>query len=297
MKDKNINFSIDKLCVLGKFKNLENFDSLIKYCYNNLRFKPRYITNQFFGNSFLIEDLGFFQVDRVNNSFRFEFNPNHVKTLEDKDIVNTLLSFFTDFHFSRLDIALDLYNYGIYDYNIIDLSPRKKAFYYDRVGRLETCYFGAMGSDKFIRIYNKAKEQKIDNMDWWRVELQLRDDNIDIYLEDRQDFLKDVYFFKYIELDNFSTIEKATLEYLLHDYSRLNELTKNQKTKYKKIIKSLKGESLDFINPIIQHNCSKVVDYLKYLCPSLYKTYSKSYVFNPELEFKTRVGEKFFSYQ
>lgn len=289
--DKQVYFSIDKLCVLGKFKNIENFEIFIHYCYSNIRFKPRYITNQFYGNSFSIEDLGFLQVDRVSSNFRFEFNPNNVKSLEDKEIINTILSYFTDFHFSRLDIALDLYNYNIYDYNIVDLSPRKKAYYYDRVGKLETCYFGAMGSDKFIRIYNKAKEQKIDNMDWWRVELQLRDKNIDIYLEDRKDFLEDVYFFRYVSIDNYSTVEKATLEYILHDYTRLNQLAKNQKTKYKKMVRELKEESLDFINPIIQHNCNQVVKYLEYLCPSLYRTYTKSDIFNIENSFLRKIKD------
>lgn len=288
--EKQVYFSIDKLCVLGKFKNIENFKVFIQYCYSNIRFKPRYITNQFFGNSFSIEDIGFLQVDRVNANFRFEFNPNHIKTLEDKELVNTILSYFTDFHFSRLDIALDLYNYNIYDYNIVDLSPRKKAYYYDRVGKLETCYFGAMGSDKFIRIYNKAKEQKIEDMDWWRVELQLRDKNIDIYLEDRKDFLEDVYFFRYISINNYSTVEKATLEYILHDYTRLNQLAKNQKTKYKKMIRELKEESLDFINPIIQHNCNQVVNYLEYLCPGLYRTYTKSDVFSVENSFLRKIA-------
>ena len=151
-----------------------------------------------------------------------------------------------------------------------------------------------MGSNKFIRIYNKAKEQKINNMDWWRVELQLRDKNIDIYLNDTKDFLEDVYFFKYITLDNYSAIEKATLEYLLRDYSRITQLSKNQRTKYKKIIRNLKEGSLDFINPIIQHNCSKVVDYLEYLCPTLYRTYDKSSVFTNESRLRRNLGEDLF---
>lgn len=291
--NKEIYFSIDKLCVLGNFKNKCNYEILLKYCYQNLRFKPKYINNQFYQNSFLIEDLGFLQFDRVNNSFRFEFNPNHIKTLVDKEIVNTILGFFTNFHFSRLDIALDLYNYNLYEYNIVDLSPRKKAYYYDRVGKLETCYFGAMGSDKFIRIYNKAREQKVD-LDWWRVELQLRDKNIDIYLNDSKDFLEDVYFFKYVSLDNYSALEKATLEYILRDYSRINELSKNNKTKYKNMIRNLKQESLDFINPIIQHNCSKVVDYLEYLCPTLYRSYDKSSIFTNECRLRRNLGEDLF---
>ena len=288
--EQKVFFSIDKLCVLGVFKNIDNYDNLLQYCYYNSRFIPKYITNQFFSNSFSIEDIGFFQFDRVSKKFRLEFNPNHIKSLEDKDIVNTILSYFKNFHFSRLDIALDLYNYNLYDYNIVDLSPRKKAYYYDRVGRLETCYFGAMGSNKFVRIYNKAVEQKLPDTDWWRVELQLRDKNIDIYLEGCKDFLEDIYFFKYVSLDKFSVTEKASLEYILRDYSRLNEFSKNNKTKYKKIIRDLEMENLDFINPIIQHNCSKVVDYLEYLCPSLYRTYDKSDVFSLGYKAKSLFG-------
>lgn len=293
--EQKIFFSIDKLCVLGTFKNIDNYDIFLQYCYYNNRFIPKYITNQFFSNSFSIEDLGFLQFDRVSKNFRLEFNPNHVKSVEDKEIINTILSYFKNFHFSRLDIALDLYNYDLYNYNIVDLSPRKKAYYYDRVGRLETCYFGAMGSNKFIRIYNKAVEQKLTDLDWWRVELQLRDKYIDIYLEDSTDFLEDIYFFKYVSLDNLSVGERATLEYILRDYSRLNEFSKNNKTKYKKIIRNLEYESLDFINPIIRHNCNKVVEYLEYLCPNLYRTYDKSDVFSSTSKVSRLFGSDYVS--
>ena len=284
----SLHFSIDKLCILGKFKNISNYDKILEYFYYNPRFEVKYITNQFFANSFLVDDIGFIQIDRVSNKFRFEFNPNHIKTKEDSDLINIILSHFKEFHFSRLDIALDLYNYNFINYNIVDLAPRKKAYYYDRVGNLETCYFGAMGSNKFVRIYNKAREQKIPNMDWWRVELQLRDLNIDIYLEDTTDFLKDIYFFKYITIESLGIEERSILEYVLKDISRLNELSKNAKTKYKKIISNLEIESLDFINPIIRHSANKVVEYLMNLCPGLYRTYDKSDVFKTDIEKKCK---------
>ena len=290
---KNIHFSIDKLCVLGNFRNIENYDTFLRICVLNERFIPKHIDNQFFTNSFLIKDLGFLQLDRVSNKFRFEFNPNNILSNEDKDLVNSILSFFTNFHFSRLDIALDLYNYNLLDYNIVDLSPRKKAYYYDRVGNLETAYFGALGSNKFIRIYNKAREQKIKDKDWWRVELQLRDLNIDTYLSDTTDFLKDIYIFKYITINDLDVNSKAMLEYLLKDKSRLSELSKNSKTKYKNLMDHLKEETLDFINPIIQHSSDKVVSYLEELCPSLYRTYDKSDVFNKSIQFMKKNIELF----
>ena len=80
----------------------------------------------------------------------------------------------------------------------------------------ETIYVGSNKSDAFIRIYNKALEQKMDDMDWIRWEIQLRNSRseafVDMLLSDE---LKPVPFasaavsllagfLRFIELDNRS---------------------------------------------------------------------------------------------
>ncbi len=269
MQEKSFNLSIDKLCVLGKLQNESYFDMLLYYCQTNERFIPKYITTQFYTCSFILKDIGFLQFDRPTKNIRFEFNPNNVLSLEDKQYVNYILNLMYSIHFSRLDVALDLFNYDLYNYNIIDLNRRKSAYYYDESKKIETIYLGSMGSNKFIRIYNKAKEQKQKDKDWWRIELQLRDNHIINYLSGDKDFLDNVYIFKYKSLEKYNVNEKSMIEYLLFDISRINELQKNTKTKYKKIIKDLKMESLDFVNDLMQCYNLNVLNYLQYLCPNL----------------------------
>ena len=58
------------------------------------------------------------------------------------------------------------------------------------------------------------------------------------------------------------------IEYLLHDITRLNSLSKNQKTKYKKIIKDLEVKSIDFLDDVVGLATSKVRSYLDYICSS-----------------------------
>ncbi len=270
MNEKNVDFSIDKLTILGTLKEKIYYYHIIEQAKESIvPFFEKTIDNMFYSKSYKIMDLGFLQIDSVTLNFRLEFNPNNLTPISEK-LLQILLSYVTNYHFSRIDLAIDLFNYNLYDYNIVDLNSRKKAYYYDRVGKLETCYFGSMSSNKFIRIYNKAVEQKKDDMDWWRIELQLRDNYIDVYLDGLKDFLEGVYIFKYVTVEKYDFTSKAILEYLLKDMTRMSELSKNGRTKYRKILRSLKIESLNFVNDLMQCSYTYVFNYLKNLCPSFY---------------------------
>lgn len=275
--DKFCDFSIDKLTVLGTLKCKEYYFNLIDFAYTYpIPFFEKVIDTQFFTKSWRITDFGFLQIDITTLKFRLEFNPNKITSQLQKKLLNVLLSYIKDIHFSRIDLAIDLYNYNLYDYNIVDLNARKKAYYYDRTGKLETCYFGSMSSNKFIRIYNKSVEQKVkdntfnEEVDWWRVELQLRDTFIDTYLTGFKDFLDGILIFKYYSVENLSFSDKACLDYILKDISRLGLLSKNARTRYKRIINELKLESLSFINDLMQHSYVYTLSYLKTLAPTLY---------------------------
>lgn len=269
--DKKILFSVDRLTVIAKLKgdnpfyHIYKFLSVLDYVYMS-----KHADSSIFEFSYKVDGLGYVQIDRVDSKIRIDFNPNNI-TLDGRKILNFLLSFASDIHYSRLDLALDLYNYNINDYNIIDIGNRKSAYFYDRVGRLETMYSGSMKSNKYIRIYNKAVEQKIKNLDWWRFEIQLRDVYIDKYLTEISDFFKDILVYKYNSIDKYTVEENAMLEFLLHDTSRFTLLSKNSRTKYRKIIKALEVTSLDFFDSIFNLATSKVISYLNYI--STYKLY------------------------
>lgn len=88
-----------------------------------------------------------------------------------------------DFTITRLDIALDSFK------NLIDKIIKKyeKNEYITKfrsTKKIEnkkgdekngtTLYFGSRSSDIMIRIYDKAKEQKIKNLEWLRIEFEIK---------------------------------------------------------------------------------------------------------------------------
>ena len=276
-KEKNLNFSIDRLTIIGDLLNENAFVS-IYYDFKHIEevYLCCHADSSMFECSYNIEGLGYVQIDNPTKKIRIDFNPNKI-TLRGKHILNYLLQKTKNIHYSRLDLAIDLFNYNISEYNIIDIGNRKSAFFYDRVGKLETIYSGSMKSNKYIRIYNKAVEQKLKNMDWWRFEIQLRDVYIDKYLSEITDFYKDILVYKYSSVEQYSIEENAMIEYLLHDISRINKLSKNSRSKYKKIIRSLEITSLDFFDSMLNLASEKVLNYLNYL--SDYALYPDKIVF------------------
>lgn len=269
-KEGRVEFSIDKLTVLGEFisnKLISSFIEMLEdvpFCFR------KYIDTSFYSRSYLIFDLGFLQFDTVTCKFRLEFNPNKL-TDYTTNLLKIILSYFKKFHFSRIDLAIDLYDYDFFTYNLVDLNSRKKAFYYDRQGNLETAYFGSMSSSKYIRVYNKALEQKLEKgIDWWRVELQLRDTYITSYLDGLKDLLDGLLIFKYVSICNLNYKDRAILEYLLRDPSRFCELPKKNRLKYKKMINELKLESLTFVNDLMFSANLYVFNYMNSLCPDFF---------------------------
>ena len=233
--DKFCDFSIDKLTVLGTLKCKEYYFNLIDFAYTYpIPFFEKVIDTQFFTKSWRITDFGFLQIDITTLKFRLEFNPNKITSQLQKKLLNTLLSYIKDVHFSRIDLAIDLYNYNLY-------------------------------------VEQKVKDKNFNiEVDWWRVELQLRDTYIDTYLTGFKDFLDGILIFKYYSVENLSFTDKACLDYLLKDISRLGLLSKNARTRYKRIINELKLESLGFINDLMQHSYVYTISYLKTLAPTLY---------------------------
>ena len=267
-RDKKIQFSIDNLSIVGEFTKGYDYYKTIFSHYSNVVDNSKFIRTktEFFSASFMINEQLFLQVDGNTNKCRLEFNPNKI-SLETKKEISFILGFLTNIHYTRLDLAIDLFNYKICDYKIIDIGSRKKAYFYGRDNKLQTMYSGSNKSSKYIRIYNKGIEQKIEDIDWWRFELQLRDIYIDKYLTDMVEFFDNIFIFKYKSIDKYDMHENAMIEYLLADINRLNDFARREtKQKYKHIIRNLEVESLDFFSDIINMTTEKVNRYLSYIC-------------------------------
>lgn len=85
-------------------------------------------------------------------------------------------------HVARVDLTIDARDYGLSIEKCHKLIMGKKAITKARNATLvqsktgTTCYVGSRSSDRFLRIYDKAGEQGIENADWKRIELELAGD-------------------------------------------------------------------------------------------------------------------------
>lgn len=100
-----------------------------------------------------------------------------------------------DHRVTRIDLALDLHNWGAKPHDLIDWSndhkletPARHVASYLSTAELktgretsETVYIGSSSSDRQLRCYNKAAERGI-NGDWIRLELVLRADRARVFV-------------------------------------------------------------------------------------------------------------------
>ena len=176
--------------------------------------------------------------DRRN--MRVEFNPNKLTSEEMLWLKQNIIDYMEDDGFTRLDLAFDFED-DLSDYYAMTDKAVKKTVFYGRNGKPETKYFGVRDSDRFIRIYNKKQERK-DNADvevvsehLWRVEVELKRDMVDYW----NDCFNDLHILK----PAWATLEKineqAMVYTLLHEESMWGKLSKNTKTKFKKMIREI----------------------------------------------------------
>ncbi|MDM6048226.1 replication initiation factor domain-containing protein, partial [Staphylococcus aureus] len=176
--------------------------------------------------------------DRRN--MRVEFNPNKLTSEEMLWLKQNIIDYMEDDGFTRLDLAFDFED-DLSDYYAMTDKAVKKTVFYSRNGKPETKYFGVRDSDRFIRIYNKKQERK-DNADvevmsehLWRVEVELKRDMVDYW----NDCFNDLHILK----PEWTTLEKineqAMVYTLLHEESMWGKLSKNTKTKFKKMIREI----------------------------------------------------------
>jgi len=176
--------------------------------------------------------------DRRN--MRVEFNPNKLSHEEMIWLKQNIIDYMEDDGFTRLDLAFDFED-DLSDYYAMTDKAVKKTIFYGRNGKPETKYFGVRDSDRFIRIYNKKQERK-DNADvevmsehLWRIEVELKRDMVDCW----DDCFNDLHILK----PAWTTLEKineqAMVYTLLHEESMWGKLSKNTKTKFKKLIKEI----------------------------------------------------------
>lgn len=242
--------SVDNLTLVGNLV-VSKFDSLLEKDtrYINKRYRS---SNYKYDWTYQMVGGVIFEVGKRKgeNNCRLEFNPNKVVTEEQKELIQTLINCMKYVEPSRVDVAIDIRGVDMNDYVIIDDKSRKRHYYVDGVGRMETTYIGL--GDLVLRIYDKAKEREKEGIEvkgsWWRIESQLRGKLVkhykyfnpyeDITLVPKNAKLEHIKSFK----------ERVFINHLLENPNDLSQLAKNTRYKYKKILKELadSNSTIDF---------------------------------------------------
>lgn len=244
--------SVDNLTLVGNLV-VSKFDSVLKK-------DTRYINKRYRSSNFLYDwtyqlvggvmfETGKRQGEDVA---RLEFNPNKVVTEEQKELIQTLINCMKYVDPSRIDVAIDIRGIEMNDYVIVDDKSRKRVYYVDGVGRMETTYIGSSTGDLRIRIYDKAKERETEGIEvdgsWWRIESQLRGKLVKHYkyFNPYEDITLVPKNADLSHIKNFN--QKMTIKHLLEHPEDLREASQNTRLKYKKILKDLveSNSTIDF---------------------------------------------------
>ncbi len=185
-------------------------------------------------------------------SWRLDFNPNKL-TDEEKLEMKRAIDLLTDVHFTRLDLAFDVFNnelgmkYRIYRPSV---SQREYGVYTAQWTKaVETIYYGSNSSEQQIRQYNKLVEQTKKNMPlpdgvehWMRLELQLRGRKPAEWVDRAKSMLAD---FRLPNYDNIKSVnDKLALAGLDSQFVDWSDFAKEKRARLRKLQKEQYDDTL-----------------------------------------------------
>lgn len=231
--------SLDRLTVCGNtFGSIENFYKNSSEVKNRgfAKYPYRDLVNFVDGSVLQIAEIEAQRSGRVKQ-LRYEFNPN--KSEFDK-LHMQVIGLMQDVHCTRVDIAFDVRDIDMSRWKWIDSKSRPYNVYYSGNGQVETWYVGGKDSEVKIRIYDKAKERKLSEGVWWRVEVQLRGEPAKL-----SPFLGGQVFNPFENVTpvvngHFPELDikrRAMVNYLIENPSGFSELANQARSEYKKLLR------------------------------------------------------------
>ena len=195
-----------------------------------------------------IENMAFMAENQFQrDNWRLDFNPANL-TADETMILRHIIQKLEKAHFTRLDIAFDVFNNDlamknrVYRFNVReDVIETIKG----RNKNVETLYWGARKSEQQIRLYNKLVEQQkkqqvipdgVEN--WARLELQLRGKKPTDWLDSATKMLNQ---FKLPKLQTLDPNDRVTLYGLINGIVEWHDFSKRKQAKYRKLIKDSEG--------------------------------------------------------
>ena len=190
------------------------------------------------------------EIDAVRSGkikpLRYDFNPNN--TTYEKEQMK-IVGLMKTAHLTRVDVAFDVHDVDMSRWLWVDRLSRPYNVYYSGTGLVETWYVGGKDSEMRIRAYNKAKERKLKDTVWWRVEVQMRGKVAKCFTDYTLEYnpfedVTPVINGNYPELD---IRQRAMVTYLIDNPSGFDELSPNTRSEYKKLIRLIGSwECIDF---------------------------------------------------
>lgn len=180
----------------------------------------------------------------MKDVIRIDFNPNHGMLSDGGRWLLDLIARLRNKHFSRCDIAFDIFNQPVVEkYQVWRFGVSKKVIF-GQDGAMETTYYGSPNSERQIRQYNKKVEQearhgRLVNLEsWWRVELQLRGSKAKEYPSTVQQMLEDFYLPDYKSLDNPG--QQAMVLSMMVDQTIYASASRATKHRWRELLKDCK---------------------------------------------------------
>lgn len=249
-KKFKLRWSIDRITVVGNIPY--DFGELADYLIKNGFAVDEYgssfsLVDKFKENYAYVEFIKFQK--ETENKVRLDFNPNKLFAGNSERLKCFFDFLFYDAHFSRLDVAVDLFNLNdSFFENTTSVDVINKAFFYGRINQLETIYFGSRGSRRQIRLYNKQIEQEQKKefipkeiKSWWRLEFQLRGEKTEDWINSIKESL-DKLIFSWKVSDELSLNDQMKLEALKTKPSFLSKMDTKTRSKYRKLLMESKDD-------------------------------------------------------
>ena len=240
--------SVDRLTVCGGI-----YGDLEGYLEDSLFVERSFFANYPYRKTIKFIDGSVLQIGEIDavrsgkiKPLRYDFNPNN--SAYEKEQIK-ILRLMKDVHATRIDVAFDVRGVDMARWLWVDRLSRPYSVYYSGNGLVETWYVGGKDSETRIRIYDKAKEQKIKNETWWRVEVQMRGKVVERFLKYSLEYnpFEDVTPVINGDFKELDIKQRAMVNYLIDNPAGFDELSGNTRSEYKKLIRLVGSwECIDF---------------------------------------------------
>ena len=266
--------SIDRITVVGRLEiSLQDLNNQLGKAWEFRNGSFEFLREDDDGNT---EHLAWLEENKFKQyDWRLDFNPNHISEFERLEIAKVIQKLDNP-HFSRLDIAFDVFNdpqamnYRVYRWNVKEMMIET---YKGRQKRVETIYWGSRASREQIRLYDKYVEQTAKQKgipagvtDWARLELQLRGKRPEDWLEATEKMLEQFKVSDFNKVDDYKI--RSVLIALDLGLVNWDEMGKEARAKYRKMINDGVGFdnslSVDLVK-VLFDNLEKLQNELQFL--------------------------------